>query len=46
VAGVSVSGVTANTATINWTTDEAADSQVEYGRTAAYGSVSPLDGAT
>jgi IPT/TIG domain len=30
-------------ATITWTTDVAADSQVEYGRTTAYGSLSALD---
>jgi hypothetical protein len=44
VAGVTVSGLAASGATINWTTDEPADSQVEYGPTASYGSVSPLDG--
>ena len=45
LAGVTVSGVSASGATINWTTDEPADSQVEYGQTPSYGSVSPLDGA-
>ena len=29
--------------TITWTTDVPADSQVEYGRTASYGSATPLD---
>ena len=43
LANVNVSGVAATTATINWTTDEAANSQVEYGATSAYGSASPLD---
>ena len=32
-------------ATITWTTDEPADSQVEYGTTMAYGSVTPLGSA-
>jgi hypothetical protein len=32
-----VSNLTASSATINWTTDEDADSQVDYGLTAAYG---------
>jgi hypothetical protein len=31
--------------TITWTTDEAADTQVEYGPTTAYGSTTPLDTA-
>jgi len=43
LAAVSTSGVTANAATINWTTDEPADSLVEYGLTSSYGSASPLD---
>jgi hypothetical protein len=30
-------------ATITWTTDIPADSQVQYGRTASYGSATPLD---
>ena len=33
----------ANSATITWTTDEAADSQVEYGQTQSYGSQTLLD---
>src|SRR5262245_34673666 len=32
-------------ATVSWTTDEAADSQVEYGTSAAYGSSTPLAAA-
>jgi hypothetical protein len=35
--------VTTTGATITWTTDQPADSQVEYGSTTAYGSLSPLD---
>ncbi|HEV8535092.1 MAG TPA: S8 family serine peptidase, partial [Candidatus Limnocylindria bacterium] len=42
ISAVGVS-VTQSSATITWTTDEAADSQVEYGTTTAYGSSSPLD---
>jgi hypothetical protein len=44
ISGVTVSGVTANGAVISWTTDEASDSQVEYGPTASYGMLSALDG--
>ena len=43
ISGVTSTGITASGATIIWTTDEASDSQVEYGTTTAYGSVSPLD---
>jgi hypothetical protein len=35
--------VTSNSATITWTTDQAASSQVNYGATTAYGSSSPVD---
>jgi hypothetical protein len=40
IAAVRVSG---STATITWTTNEASDSQVQYGKTWGYGSASPLD---
>ena len=43
VSAVNVSGITASTATITWTTDEPATSQVEYGITVSYGSVTVLD---
>jgi predicted 3-demethylubiquinone-9 3-methyltransferase (glyoxalase superfamily) len=43
IAGVSVSGVTSSGATISWTTNEASDSQIEYGPTTAYGTLSNLD---
>lgn len=33
------------TATITWTTDESADSQVEYGTTSSYGMTTTLDTA-
>ena len=43
ISGVGADNVTSSGATIRWTTDEPADSQVEYGVTAAYGSATPLD---
>jgi hypothetical protein len=39
---VTAINITATAATITWTTNEAGDSQVEYGLTASYGSTSPL----
>lgn len=41
ISNVAVS-VTTTSATIEWTTDEPADGQIEYGTTASYGSASPL----
>jgi glucose/arabinose dehydrogenase len=43
IAGVTAAGITPTTATIAWTTDEPADSQVDYGTTASYGQSSTLD---
>ena len=43
ISGVSVSGVTSSSATINWTTDQATSSLVNYGTTTAYGSSSALN---
>jgi internalin A len=43
ISGVSASDITETTATVSWTTDEAATSQVEYGLTASYGSATLLD---
>jgi hypothetical protein len=40
---VTVSGVINAAAMVSWTTDKASTSQVEYGLTAAYGSLSTLD---
>ncbi len=40
---VTASGLTANLATITWTTDQASTSQVSYGTTTAYGSQSLLN---
>jgi hypothetical protein len=40
ISGVSTTGITYNSATINWTTDKVATTQVVYGTTASYGSTS------
>ena len=45
ISGVAGSGVTANAATITWTTSTASDSQVDYGTTTAYGSSTALNTA-
>jgi hypothetical protein len=45
ISSVTATGVAASKATISWTTNEAADSQVEYGLTTAYGSATTVDGA-
>ncbi len=42
ISKVAASGITAGGATITWTTNEAADSQVEFGATTAYGSFSEV----
>ena len=42
ISGVSASAITQTSAAINWTTDEASDSQVEYGTTTAYGFMTTL----
>jgi hypothetical protein len=42
ISAVSASGITASRAVITWTTDKPSDTQVAYGTTAAYGSLSPL----
>jgi hypothetical protein len=42
ISAVSSSNVTSGTATITWTTDQAASSQVNYGLTTTYGSSSTL----
>lgn len=43
ISGVSATEITASSAKITWTTDEAATSQVEYGTTSTYGSTTPKD---
>jgi glucose/arabinose dehydrogenase/PKD repeat protein len=45
INNVQSSGITSSRATITWATDQAADSQVEYGPTTAYGQLTPLDAA-
>ena len=42
ISGVSASSITSGVATINWTTNEASDTQVDYGTTTAYGSSTSL----
>lgn len=43
IGAVSSSGMTTGSATITWTTNESSTSQVEYGSTTAYGSMSALN---
>lgn len=43
ITGVAASGVSQTGATVGWTTNENADTQVEYGPTAAYGASTPLN---
>jgi hypothetical protein len=43
ISGVSATNVTSTSATIVWATNEASDSQVEYGTTTAYGSQTPVN---
>ena len=45
ISNITVSGITANTATIAWTTDRPATSQVNYGRTTSYGKYTMEDSA-
>jgi hypothetical protein len=45
ISGVSSLAVSGSGAVIAWTTDEASDSQVEYGILTAYGSLTELDSA-
>lgn len=46
ISGVGASAITQTSAAINWTTDEASDSQVEYGTSTAYGLTTALATAT
>jgi hypothetical protein len=43
ISGVSVGTITTSGATVTWTTDVAATSQVEYGTTTAYGNLTTLN---
>ena len=45
ITGPSATGLTTTGATIIWTTNEPADSQLEYGTTTSYGSLTALDPA-
>src|SRR5205823_14992845 len=45
ISAVTSSSITTSNVTIIWTTNEASDSQVEYGTTTAYGSTSALNGS-
>lgn len=46
ISAVTSSAITFSSASISWTTDQASDSQVEYGTTTAYGNITPLDGSS
>lgn len=46
ISSVNSSGLSSSGATITWTTDEASDSQVDYGTTISYGSSSSLTDTT
>ena len=43
LSAIAASSITSSSAAIVWTTDQASDSQVEYGLTAAYGTLAPLN---
>src|SRR5580692_1397106 len=43
ISGVSPAQITSTAATISWTTDQASDSQVDYGTSASYGASSALN---
>src|SRR5207237_1381813 len=43
LSAMAASAITSSGATITWTTNEASDSQVDYGPTTAYGTSSPLN---
>ncbi|HUE69823.1 MAG TPA: fibronectin type III domain-containing protein, partial [Pirellulaceae bacterium] len=43
ISGVTVSSITKSEASIGWTTNEVADTQVEYGTTTNYGTTTALD---
>jgi peroxiredoxin len=43
ISELNVSGITETSATVTWTTDEPATTQVKYGKTEAYGTTMPRD---
>jgi type VI protein secretion system component Hcp len=45
ISNVTATGITSSSATIAWTTNEAASTQVEYGTTTSYGSSTTLNGS-
>jgi len=45
ISGVTSSGITSSAATIAWTTNEASDTQIEYGLTTGYGNTTTLAGS-
>src|SRR6185436_9706491 len=45
VSGIATSNLTPNGVTVAWTTNEAADTQVDFGTTTSYGSASTRDAA-
>src|SRR5579884_3012535 len=42
ISGMTVKEITSNSATIRWSTDEPADTQIEYGTTPAYGNATAM----
>jgi hypothetical protein len=46
IGAVQATSITTTSATVSWTTNEAADRQVEYGPTTAYGTVAPATPGT
>ena len=45
ISAVTPSNISSTSATITWTTNELATSQVEYGLTSSYGTLTPIDNA-
>jgi subtilisin-like proprotein convertase family protein len=43
ISAVAASSITTTSAVITWTTNEASDTQVQYGTTTSYGATTPLD---
>jgi len=43
ISDISISSLTATSATINWTTEEVANGEIQYGLTPSYGSTTPLE---
>lgn len=43
ISGISAGNLTPTSATVSWTTNESADTQIQYGPTTAYGSSTPLN---